>query len=181
MGGGPGGPGGPGGMMRMLPIMIALDADKDGEISSSEIENAVAALKSLDKDKDGKLTEEELRPDFSSMPGGGPGRGGPSRGPEGPGRGPGGAAGPGASLDRLMAFDKNADGKLSKEEVPERIQSLIARADADKDGFASKAELEQMFAAQGDAAGEGPRGPGGRGPGGAGGGGGGRPQRPSSE
>ncbi len=152
--------------MRMLPIMIALDADKDGVISSAEIENSVIALKNLDKNKDGKLTEEELRPDFSAMPGGGPGRGGPGRG--GPGRGPDGGAGPGAGLDRLMAYDKNSDGKLSKEELPERIQSLIVRADADKDGFASKAELEQMIASQGDAAGEGPRGPGGRGPGGGG-------------
>ena len=46
--GGPGGPGGPGGrsMMTFLPVLIALDADKDGKISAKEIANASAALKS---------------------------------------------------------------------------------------------------------------------------------------
>lgn len=86
-GGGPGGgrgPGGPGGFMRMFPVMAALDADEDGEISAKEIENAVAALKALDKDKNGKLTEDELRPNF----GGRGGFGGP-----GGGRGPGGGGG----------------------------------------------------------------------------------------
>ena len=43
-------------MMSFLPVLVALDADKDGEISSSEMENAVAALKTLDKNKDGKLS-----------------------------------------------------------------------------------------------------------------------------
>ena len=63
--GGPGGPGGggPGEMMRRLPMMSALDANDDGEISAEEIANAVQALKSLDKNSDGKLTLEELRPD----------------------------------------------------------------------------------------------------------------------
>ena len=58
----------------MLPVMQALDADKNGELSTEEIENAVAALKALDKDKNGKLTEDEMLPDFSQMMGGGGGR-----------------------------------------------------------------------------------------------------------
>ncbi len=68
--GGPGGPGGPrgmAGMLRMLPIMVALDADKNGELSTEEIENAVAALKTLDKDNDGKISTEEMMPDMSQM------------------------------------------------------------------------------------------------------------------
>jgi len=44
------------------PIIKALDADRDGVISSDEIDNAVAVLKTLDKNKDGKLTRDELRP-----------------------------------------------------------------------------------------------------------------------
>ena len=70
---GPGGPGGPRGefsMMKMLPVLVALDADKDGEISEKEIANATAALKTLDKNKDGKLTEDEVRPDFGGRRGG---------------------------------------------------------------------------------------------------------------
>ena len=45
----------------MSPVMMALDADGDGELSAKEIENAPARLKTLDKDKDGKLSAEELR------------------------------------------------------------------------------------------------------------------------
>ncbi|MGV3722324.1 MAG: hypothetical protein ACO1SX_15565, partial [Actinomycetota bacterium] len=67
--GGPGRRGGPGGMTRMLPVMVALDADKNGEISGSEINNAPAALRTLDKNSDGKLTLEELRP-VGRRPGG---------------------------------------------------------------------------------------------------------------
>jgi len=42
--------------------MMALDTDKNGEISAKEIQNAAAALKKLDKNGDGKLTRDELRP-----------------------------------------------------------------------------------------------------------------------
>lgn len=70
---GPGGPGfhrgpgdapEPGRMMAMLPIVAALDADKDGNISNEEIENASAALKKLDKNDDGKIDRSEMRPQF---------------------------------------------------------------------------------------------------------------------
>ena len=60
-----------------FPVMTALDANQDGEISAAEVENAAAALKKLDRNSDGKLSQEELRPQFA-------GRGGPG-GPGGPG------------------------------------------------------------------------------------------------
>ena len=52
----------PAGGRGMSPIIAALDADKDGEISAAEIANAAVALKTLDKNSDGKLTGEEFRP-----------------------------------------------------------------------------------------------------------------------
>ena len=58
-----------------MPFMTALDADKDGKLSESEIENASAALKSLDKDESGTVTLEELVP----QRGGGGQRGGRGR------------------------------------------------------------------------------------------------------
>jgi Ca2+-binding EF-hand superfamily protein len=121
-------------MMRSLPIMIALDADKDGEISAKEIENAVAALKTLDKNEDGKLTEEELRPDFAAF---GRGRGGP------------GGRDPQEMITRLMENDKDGDEKISKEEMPEQMARMFDRADEDKDGFLTKEELEKTFASRG--------------------------------
>ncbi|MEQ9407789.1 MAG: hypothetical protein RIK87_08675 [Fuerstiella sp.] len=59
--------------------------------------------------------------------------------PPGGGRGPEG--GPEAMVDRMMSLDKDDDGKLSKEEVPERLQSLFARADRNEDGFLTKEEI----------------------------------------
>jgi hypothetical protein len=47
-------------------IMLALDANGDGEISMAEIANAATSLAALDVNKDGKLTRDELRPSSSA-------------------------------------------------------------------------------------------------------------------
>jgi hypothetical protein len=49
--------------MRIHPALAALDADRDGEISASEIKNAPAKLGTLDTNGDGRLTIDELLPD----------------------------------------------------------------------------------------------------------------------
>lgn len=134
---------------QMFPLMQALDADGDGELSAKEIENASAALKTLDKDKNGRLTREEMFPAFGGM-----GRGGMGMGP-------------GANVEEtvrtLMAFDKDGDGKLSRAELPERLRALMDRADANKDGFLDRNELSEFARRR---AGRGPGfAPGGRGEG----------------
>ena len=48
--------------MQILPVLLALDEDGDGEISNDEIEKAEEVLVKLDKNGDGKLTGDELRP-----------------------------------------------------------------------------------------------------------------------
>ena len=48
--------------MSFHPVLAALDADHDGEISGWEIENAAAALKTLDLNHDGYLSADELIP-----------------------------------------------------------------------------------------------------------------------
>jgi hypothetical protein len=53
------------------PVIAALDANHDGEIDASEINNAPAALRKLDKNGDGKLTRDELRPANRNGGGGG--------------------------------------------------------------------------------------------------------------
>lgn len=49
---------------------------------------------------------------------------------------------------RLMAFDANKDGKLTKDEVPERMQGIFERADGNKDGVLTKEELTAAAADQ---------------------------------
>src|SRR5688572_28813620 len=44
------------------PVMLALDADNNGALSTVEIANATASLKALDSNSDGILTRDELRP-----------------------------------------------------------------------------------------------------------------------
>ncbi|TWU30848.1 EF-hand domain-containing protein [Novipirellula artificiosorum] len=155
--------GGRGDIMRMLPVMAALDSDSDGVISADEIKASATALKSLDKNNDGTLTEDELRPQFG-----------------GRGAGPEGGSGSSQVVARMMAMDKDGDGKLSNTELTGRMRAILIKADQDKDGYASKEELETMAAAdsetnertggerdRGQAASgpEGGRGFGGRGPG----------------
>lgn len=71
-----------------------------------------------------------------------------------------------------MAFDKDGDGKLTRSEVTdERLRRLFDRADADKDGSVTKAELTALAAKEKASfrGGPGGFGPPGGGPGGPGG------------
>lgn len=129
---GPGGFGGGGfgGGFRMPnPLLEAMDKDKDGSLSSEEIDNAVVALKTLDKNNDGKLDASEMRPNFQGPGPGGFGGGGQND------------AGVNQMVERLIAMDADKDGKLSKEELPERLQSMLTRADKNEDGFLDKTEI----------------------------------------
>ncbi len=163
-----GGFGGEGFRPPMHPLEQALDANGDGVIDAKELSNAAAALKRLDKNGDGRLTEDEYRP---ARPGGsgfgGPGGqgGGPGGfgGPEGQGGGFGGPAEPGGRpgaedrpranaggegefAARLFQNDKNNDGKLSREELPDQIQRMFERLDTNGDGVIDRKEAEAFGA-----------------------------------
>lgn len=125
-----------GGFMRMSPILAGIDTNHDGVISPDELRNAPAALRHLDQNGDGQLTPEEVRPRFE-------GRGrGEGRGEEGP------KDNSEELVGTLMAFDKNHDGKISKDELPDRMQGMLERGDTNKDGFLTPDEIRKMAAAQ---------------------------------
>ena len=86
-------------------------------------------------------------------------------------------------VSRMLAFDKNGDGKLTKSELTDtRLQRLFDRADADKDGVVTREELTALATKERSnddgfpGGGPGGFGPPGGGPGGPGGFGG--PPRP---
>jgi Spy/CpxP family protein refolding chaperone len=69
------------------------------------------------------------------------------RRPPPPPGGPGGL-GRGVSveevIDRIMSFDKNKDGKVTKDELPERLYYLLEMGDTNKDGALDKEEVKKL-------------------------------------
>ncbi|MGB0682546.1 MAG: EF-hand domain-containing protein [Magnetovibrionaceae bacterium] len=67
----------------------------------------------------------------------------------GPGGGGGPAAkGPGAKMERLMAYDGNGDGQITVDEIREGRASMFGEADADKNGTLNRQEFEALAAAK---------------------------------
>ena len=111
--------------------MRALDTNQDGELDQSELDLAVANLRKLDTNKDGKVSQEEL----------GRGRGGSSR-PDQPGTR---SDRPRFQLPVFADLDKSGDEKLSKEELPERMQQRFDQMDRNGDGVIDKEEWETVM------------------------------------
>lgn len=107
-------------------VLQALDTDGDGKLSAAEIAGAPVSLLKLDRNGDGMLTADELSPRPENA---------------------------GASSDEmvkmLMAFDKDGKGYLVVGDLPERMQGMFARGDADHDGKLTPAEIARMSSRQG--------------------------------
>lgn len=118
---GPGKGGEPGEMFKRA------DKNGDGKISKDEVpEQAWNYLSRLDKDGDDIITAEEAKAGRPGVPGG---------------------AGRGEPGEMLKRMDKNGDGSLSKDEVPEQAWERIGKLDKDSDGVVSKEEMTAGFAA----------------------------------
>lgn len=133
--GGPGRPGTPGGG-RGPAFFATLDENRDGRLSKDELAKAVDKFAELDANGDGSLQPEELfRPAGGDRPDG--------RRPEGaPGRRPGGAD----FVQRIFQqADANGDGKLSKDEAPDRMKENFDQIDANSDGSITLEELRSRF------------------------------------
>ena len=59
--------------------------------------------------------------------------------------GPGGPArSPAAVIARLASFDANADHQITRDELPERMQGLVARGDRNADGALDSGEIRAL-------------------------------------
>jgi Ca2+-binding EF-hand superfamily protein len=114
------------------PVFFAkLDQNRDGSLSKEELARAPEMFAELDANSDGRLEPGELfRP--AGMPGRAQAGAGPQRG---------------EFLTRfLKENDRNADGKLSKDEAPERMRANFERIDRNSDSTLDTDELRQAFA-----------------------------------
>ena len=50
-------------------------------------------------------------------------------------------------IERLMSFDRNADHRISREELPERMQGLVARGDKNADADLDLDEIRSLMIA----------------------------------
>ncbi len=108
------------GMLRMDPVMDALDVDHDGILSAAEIASAYGALKILDKDADGNLSVAELRMRQQT---------------------------PAQRAEHLFdEWDTNKDGGLVKSELPDRMQAQFEAIDLNHDGKIDMEEATTYFA-----------------------------------
>jgi hypothetical protein len=49
-------------------------------------------------------------------------------------------------VERIMSFDKNRDGKVTRDELPERMHHLFALGDTNKDGALDRDEVRKLAA-----------------------------------
>lgn len=111
-------------------LIGALDLNGNGKLEPGEIDLAVASLRKLDRNKDGEITREELGgPSGTGRPGGAPGQGGGQR----------------RGMPNFSELDKDGDGKISKEEAPDRMKERFDQMDKNGDGFFDKAEQDAFI------------------------------------
>jgi len=126
-------------------IMRLLDANGDGRISKDELAKAAEKFGELDENGDGYLDPRELMgppPGFAGAPGQSrPNPEGRPNTPPGRPNTPAGRPNANNSTQFFSRLDRNGDGKISKDEAPERMRENFARLDKDGDGFLSAEEL----------------------------------------
>lgn len=121
-------------VMETDPVLAALDADHNKEISAAEIAQAPVALARLDKNQDGKLTEAEVTPESED-------RGGQSdrsrRRRDG---------GPMRQMKVNAALDADQNGEIDAAELRNAVLALQS-LDTNRDGKLTEDEVGLRFRA----------------------------------
>ncbi|MGE0605838.1 MAG: EF-hand domain-containing protein [Pirellulales bacterium] len=129
---------------QFLERLKQADKDGDGKLSKEEAPGPLQGrFEEFDANKDGFIDQQELRQRFQAGAGQNrPGADKPGQRPEGAKGKPG--AGAGKFPQKLQQADKNGDGKLSKEEAPERLKERFDLIDANKDGLLEAQEFQNL-------------------------------------
>jgi|GEM_PF-7099919 len=137
--------------------IMRFDENKDGKVSKEEVpERMRSFFDRLDPNNDGSIDQSEID-GMRSRFGGGRERRGSDRGNRSRDRG-----GRSGGFD-VLRFDKNKDGKVTKEEVPERLRSFFSRMDPNGDDVIDAKEIEERQSSSREASGESRSGRGNRG------------------
>ncbi|MCA9057402.1 MAG: hypothetical protein KDA85_02845 [Planctomycetaceae bacterium] len=132
-------------------LIERLDADGDRRISREEQQRLPAIARMLDSNQDGQVTEQEIRAALRAAENNGSldssstnpdnGRNAPPQIRPGTPRRSGEATTPMPSPTAMFErLDRNNNGKLSADEIPERLRQSIRRADRNNDGEISADE-----------------------------------------
>jgi Ca2+-binding EF-hand superfamily protein len=128
-------------------LLIAMDTDHDGIVTKIEMNKAMAALRKVHKDSKGNMTvPDKAATDPNAAQGADVGQGQDT-------------AGALAGADQrnnneatawFMSYDKNGDGKLSPNEVPQNMRAGLQAADLNGDGFIDAKEFQIFSRKMGD-------------------------------
>ena len=118
-------------------LFQVLDRNRDGKLQQDEIDMAVVILRRMDQNKDGDVSQSEIkslprRPDNANQRR--PDQQNPNQNRS-------------SRRPSLETFDKDEDGKISKEEAPDRLKDRFDENDKNSDGFLDKEEQAAMFEA----------------------------------
>ncbi|WP_254507477.1 hypothetical protein [Anatilimnocola floriformis] len=121
-----------------------LDANKDGVVTADEVPDDKQSLferlvRTGDANGDKKLSKEEFIAGLKKTSTAA--EGAPAARPDGP---PAGGLGNISAKDIFNRLDKDGNGKIEKDEIPERMKENMGRVDSNSDGAVDLAEFEKV-------------------------------------